>query len=606
MNFKDNLENWLAEIKIKFEYSHIEKTFTHLFIREFRDDHIFDENEIRNHIVDNANDLGIDALYLNSDNDLILIQSKYSENDRLLSSEIEKADNFLKCFFEVEGNKQSTLLEKANKPLKTILETEIFPVNVGTVYLYYLCGNFSDLIKSSLKNIQEKYVAKFGKDFYIEFLDINTLETLYDPYCVSNKSEIHILDNKYFEIEQDKLEINGNKTGIETKACVFSAQALSLKNLYESLGDTLFDANVRNFLTFRKPINRSIKLEIEKPKSNLWYYNNGLVAICEGYEIKDGNLFATNLQIVNGGQTVRSIASVNYIAPNLGVNTKLVSIENASSLPTDLKKNFINELAVNSNRQNPINSRDLKSNDEIQREIQNKFRDFGIFFQIKAGEEKVDEWKKVFKREKRSILNATIVSAYISLFLQKTNASGGRLALAFLSQDEGDDIINYENIFGNRATVNHTFEKLLLTMYIANHVDNYRKSEEIASNFPFHFHSLNLMLSLIGYWFYLCSNQEYRNKPYDETAVREFLASSNFDISKFVVIDKNNKKIILSNPDKLNEFLNFITEQVHINLNSKQIHTNFRRIINFFKTENVVKEFADLMRPMLSLRKMYI
>ena len=606
MSFKENLENWLIEIKNEFEYSHIEKTFTHLFIREFRDDHILDENEIRTHIVDNANDLGIDALYLNNDNDLILIQSKYSENDRLLSTEIEKADNFLKCFFEIEGNKQIALLEKANKSLKTILETEIFPNNVGTVYLYYLCGNFSELAKSSLKNIQEKYVTKFGKDFYIEFLDINTLETLYDPYCVSNESEINILNNKYFEIEQDKLQINGHGTEIETKACVFSAQALSLKSLYESLGDTLFDANVRNFLTFRKPINRSIKLEIEKPKSNLWYYNNGLVAICEGYEIKDGNLYAKNLQIVNGGQTVRSIASVNYIAPNLGVNTKLVSIENASSLPTDIKKNFINELAVNSNRQNPINSRDLKSNDEIQREIQNKFRDFGIFFQIKAGEEKVDEWKKIYKREKRGVLNTTIVSAYISLFLQKTNASSGRLALAFLSKDEGDDVINYENIFGNRATVNQTFEKLLLTMHIANYVDSYRKSDDIANNFPFHFHSLNLTLSLIGYWFYFCSNSLNRNNPYDETVVRDFLASSNFDISKFAYIDKRNKKITLKNLDKLLEFLNFITEQVHSNLYSKQIHSNFRKIINFFKTENVVKEFADLMRPMMSLRKLYI
>jgi hypothetical protein len=81
-------------------------------------------------------------------------------------------------------------------------------------------------------------------------------------------------------------------------------------------------------------------------KSNLWFYNNGLVAICEGFSEANGVVKAHNLQIVNGGQTVRTISSVNFVAPLLGVNIKLISIENSKDLPTEDIKGRGNDPSV--------------------------------------------------------------------------------------------------------------------------------------------------------------------------------------------------------------------------------------------------------------------
>ncbi len=333
---------------------------------------------------------------------------------------------------------------------------------------------------------------------------------------------------------------------------------------------------------------------------NLWFYNNGLVAICEGFTFENELIKARNLQIVNGGQTVRSIASVNYITPQLGVTIKIISIENASELPTEVRKGFMNELAINSNKQNPINSRDLKSNDEIQRELQKRFKIFDWFLEIKSGEERIDDWKVKLKRKGKHIKNTTLVGSYISLYLQRTNASAGRTALAFLDEEEGDEVINYKNIFGNRAQNNFTFKKHLLALYLSHEIDKYRKSAA-ALQFPFHSFSLNIILALMGYWIYLNENPQKRGSTYSEMDVRDFFATSTFDPSYYINIIETTKQISLAQPQQIQILLNFFTKNIHMILTGKDITTQFRKISNLFKADDTIKSFADTIRPLTAL-----
>jgi hypothetical protein len=607
MAFKDNLKTWLAEIQQQYNYSHIEKAFTHLYIREFRADHELNEQNIRPHIVDNAYDLGIDAIYVSNEKDLILIQSKYSLNDSLLQPEIDKADKFLSAYFELKGNKED-LISQANKALGQILRHEVFPEMIKGVRFIYLCGSFSSEIRSSLLNLQSKFQSGNGKEFYMELTDIPSLEALYDPYHISNTSEINIIGTQYYDLPIQEITIDNYPADIiKTKSCVFSAQALSLKYLYENLGDALFEANVRNFLSFRKPINKSIKKEIEKAeKSNLWHFNNGLVAICEGFTKENGKIKANNLQIVNGGQTVRTIANVNYIDSSVGVNVKLISIDNSNELNADARKSFMNELAINSNRQNPINSRDLKSNDLLQRELQKRFQLFDWFLHIKAGEEKIEDWKSKLKKRGNYVMNSTLVGYYVSFYLQKTNASAGRTALAFLDSDEGDDVINYESIFGTKASLDKTFKKHLLSLLIARRLDDYRKRDIIIENFPFHFYSLNLMLSLVGYWVYLNENPTLRTNEYSENAVRDFLNSDNFKIDKYLTINNTTKTIQLNNTQDFDKIFEFYTEKIHDRLHANGIANQFRKIINLFKNDGTVKEYASAFKATIALKNLYL
>lgn len=605
-SFKEKLSDWVSEIHKKYSYSHEEKAFIHLYLSRFRSDHSFSEEEIRKHIVDGKNDLGVDAIYVSDDaQNLVLIQSKYSPNDALLKQELEKGDKFLINLFELNGGSRQTLLQTGNIDLVNILKSEVFPKDWKNVEFVYLCGSFSLEIKSSLDNLSQKYLQN---NLLISYIEVEKLEGMYDPYHVKNEVSIELKDNEYFKPNTQDINImvDGTSKTITVKYCLCSVRASNLKKLYEDIGDSLFEANVRNFLSFRKPINRQIKIEVERgSKSNLWFFNNGIVAVCEGFSIGGGKIIAKNLQVVNGGQTIRSIASTLHVDDTTSIVLKITSIENAGSLEIETKRNFLNQMAVNSNRQSPISSRDLRANDEIQRRLQEKFKDFNYFYQIKAGEEKIDDWKNKLKKQKRALLNSNIAASYISLFLQVTDASSGRVSLAFLPIDEGDPVINYKNIFGNRAQLPIVFKKLFFTWQTQLRIDSLRESLGM-DQFPFHYYSSNIILALFGYWLVLNVEPNHRNKDYDQETVRNVLCSDNFPLGNFFKLDHGSKTFELLNEQKTRGYFNFLTENIHDVLSNKGIANNPRAISSFFKKDIAVSEIANRIRPKIQLRNLYI
>ena len=605
-SFKKKLSDWINDIQKRYSYSHEEKAFIHLYLSEFRDDHSFSDEEIRKHIVDNPNDLGVDAIYVSDDGQkVVLIQSKYSPNYALLKEEIKKGDNFLSNFFELNGGSREIILETGNHELVNILKSEVFPKEWKNIEFIYLCGSFSPEIKSSLDNLGQKYLQN---NLLITQIEAEKLEAIYDPYQVKNEVALEIQDSEYFQpvIQEIHVMVDASPKNIKVKYCLCSIRALSLKKMYEDIGDTLFEANVRNFLSFRKPINRQIRMEVERgQQSNLWFFNNGIVAICEEFLIDGDKIIAKNLQVVNGGQTIRSIASVLHVDNTTSIVLKLVSIENARFIDKETKRSFINQMAVNSNWQNPISSRDLKANDEIQRRLQEKFKDFNYFYQIKAGEEKIDDWKNKLKKEKRAVLNSNIAASYISLFLQISNASSGRVSLAFLSSDEGDPVINYENIFGDRSSLPIVFKRLFFIWQTQLRIDSLRSSPGM-DQFPFHYYSSNIILALFGYWMVLNVDSSFRNKHYYQESVRNSLCSPTFPLERFFRLDFKSNTFELLNGQKISEYFNFLTENIHDVLSNKQITTNPRAISSFFKKESALSEIAERIRPKLQLRNLYI
>jgi len=86
-----------------------------------------------------------------------------------------------------------------------------------------------------------------------------------------------------------------------------------LAEIYGMYGARLLEQNVRTFLQARTKVNKGIINTIKNVPGMFFAYNNGLTATASGVEttqIKGGGLGITsmsNLQIVNGGQTIASI-----------------------------------------------------------------------------------------------------------------------------------------------------------------------------------------------------------------------------------------------------------------------------------------------------------
>lgn len=249
--------------------------------------------------------------------------------------------------------------------------------------------------------------------------------------------------------------------------------------------------------------------------------------------------------------------------------------------------------------------------DAIQKKLQKMFRDFGIFFSIKAGEEKTEDltseghnWERTYKRKKKNVRNASVVGAFILLFLQKANASGGKISLAFLPKEESDDVICYETIFKGKADLDRTFAQFYMVWELYKTIDNYCSSD-ISEEFPFLYYGSNIMLCLVGFYYYLDQNKDKRKIAYSENEVRDFLLSREFNIDKYFRIDRNKKEAVFTDPAKLNGYLNLLVENIDDILRLSGIQNNPKKVISYFKQEKTIFDIAERVRPKVGLRELY-
>jgi hypothetical protein len=214
------------------------------------------------------------------------------------------------------------------------------------------------------------------------------LVTWEDLYHKLHFQELNVDDIK-IELECDDVK---NALLRYQDYCYVLARAHSFYGAFRLHEWNLFDWNVRLQLT-SSPINAKIvrTLEKEKTRKRFHHYNNGVLIVCKHYQVDEKrNIVRINgAQIVNGCQTVRAICEAyDQLEPNEQKSFRefakvQVKIIRGAAL------DFISELTITTNDQNPMNQRNLKSNTPEQKGIQNGFRGMRPspwFYERKDGE----------------------------------------------------------------------------------------------------------------------------------------------------------------------------------------------------------------------------
>lgn len=166
-----------------------------------------------------------------------------------------------------------------------------------------------------------------------------------------------------------------------------------LHQMHAALGVRFFDNNIRYGLGDSEAVNRAISKSLrqivvdqaEDPRA-FAFNHNGITLFAERLEKIDGHWRVTSPRLLNGAQTVTTVAS--FLAANKE-NPKLSqgksayeSIQVLCKVITDADQKFVTQVTINNNRQNPVEPWNLHANDLIQLEIQDKFRaDLGIFYE---------------------------------------------------------------------------------------------------------------------------------------------------------------------------------------------------------------------------------
>ena len=103
-------------------------------------------------------------------------------------------------------------------------------------------------------------------------------------------------------------------------------RTLLLKTLYELYGYRgLFSQNLRYYVKNAK-VDDNVIESIQEHPENFWYFNNGIILICEDYSIEDTAITLYKFSIINGGQTTKLIG-VDGLASLIAFARLIVSLE---------------------------------------------------------------------------------------------------------------------------------------------------------------------------------------------------------------------------------------------------------------------------------------
>jgi hypothetical protein len=141
----------------------------------------------------------------------------------------------------------------------------------------------------------------------------------------------------------------------------------ALRSLYLRHKQSLYAWNIRGYLGNRG-INHEIADTAHNTPSDFFYFNNGVSAVCTDFDLDQNRLVAKNMQIINGAQTVSSLAS-QAPAPEIEILFRLTKTQ---SVKTD--KGLNHDIIKYNNNQNAIKLSDFRSNDHIHAFLAEKLR----------------------------------------------------------------------------------------------------------------------------------------------------------------------------------------------------------------------------------------
>lgn len=219
----------------------------------------------------------------------------------------------------------------------------------------------------------------------------------------------------------DSISIPSSK---DIEGYVFTAKLYDIVNLYNSMGDSLFDYNVRYRIKDELSVDEKIKTTIKEEPEKFWFYNNGITilindddfAINNPRKILLSNIGSKIISVINGAQTISAASEYffenqddNRGQENAYVLLRIINISKKSS------KELINNISVSLNRQKSISEEDIVFTDSFVDNINSLTFDLN------------DD--RAFEIVKRGALNSNFQNYKITMF--------AKLVKCFLDQSPG-------------------------------------------------------------------------------------------------------------------------------------------------------------------------
>lgn len=156
-------------------------------------------------------------------------------------------------------------------------------------------------------------------------------------------------------------------------------------------GDRLLERNIRRYLGLHgNRVNEGIRATLQSGQpSNFYFFNSGLTLVCNDFSYNalqgsDYQVRVENLQIVNGGQTCMTILKTSeaMAAEGRPLPADASVLVRLYKLPRD-NDDIVLQITHATNSQNPVDLKDLRANDEIQRQLEVSIQELGFHYRRK-------------------------------------------------------------------------------------------------------------------------------------------------------------------------------------------------------------------------------
>lgn len=350
-------------------------SFVFLAIKTFMQ--LSDEDALDS-IVEGGADFGIDAIYLTPPHDgefvVTLVQGKYKQNpdneSNFPENGVKSVIDAIRILFDpskvVDVNKR--LRSKIEEVRSLVAEGEIPKVHA------ILCSNGKKWNSSAENHIQQ---TGFGDQVTWQYVGPDELiSVLQAPKKVNDTLQ---LSGKAFVEEFDF-----------RRALIGRIPVGQLAALFDRHGDRLLERNIRRYLGLSgNRVNEAVAstLRMEEQRQNFYFYNNGITIICSRFrhnalQQDSWQVQIEGLQIVNGGQTSRTVQQIVKEIPDAASAQVLIRIY---ELPED-DEELVKSITYATNSQNPVDLRDLRSNDSVQKMLSHSIEQLGYVYRRQRGD----------------------------------------------------------------------------------------------------------------------------------------------------------------------------------------------------------------------------
>lgn len=388
-------------------------------------------DEIIDAVTDGSMDGGVDAIYING-RDVHVFNFKYTSS----------FENSKKNFPETEMDKLIVTMERIYG--KSLVKSDVNDALWDKVseiwslfeqgslkFTYYFCSNKA----KPTPDAQRKFEVYMDKFRHVDYRYID--QELFASMILDNKYKkvdgaLSFIDKQYFERSDARL-----KGVVATISAEDLISLVADKDDPSKINENVFNDNVRVYLKLKNRINRGIyETALSEANYEFWYLNNGVTIVCNECDYipntRSPRVSLKNFQIVNGGQTTNALFEAYQVNKDqIGNVLLLVRI-------CETKDDTISEkISETTNSQNPVRSRDLHSNDRIQRRLEEQFLCKSYYYERKRSQYSGESKEKRLDSE-------LLGQLYMAFYLKKASEARNQKSIVF-----GEC---YEEIFNEDTT----------------------------------------------------------------------------------------------------------------------------------------------------------